>query len=386
MKIGVITYWQSNDNYGQLLQCWALQRYLRSNGHDAYIIRYDFIHRQHFRKSLWKRLMKLCLIIPLFLHFYRKKKERRNKKVSIEIEKKNIARQFDMFRSENLKFSDKVYYSLKDLQTEAPKGEAYITGSDQVWRQLLNQKENEVFFLNFGNEKVKRIAYAASFGLETYPPKLNNILANNLKRFDAISVREYDGVNICKKVGISAIKVLDPTLLLSKEKYIGISSEPKYKNYIYIYSLNVSSPNELYFDKIKNVAKTNNLQIVVTPATGYIPGREIYDQVTYDYSTIPDWLSNINNAKLVVTTSFHGVVFCVIMHTPFIYVPLKGNLSKMNNRAIDLLTSIGLENRIAENENSIGNIIKIPINWDESEKKLNSLIQDSTDFLRESLK
>lgn len=384
MKIGIITFWQSNDNYGQLLQCWALQHYLRSKGHDAYLIRYDFAGRNN-SKPLWKKILKALTIYPLIKHFVHRKTECAKNKLIVELNAKNKQRHFDDFRRDMLQMTDEIYHSLKELQSSPPTADIYITGSDQVWSQLLNNKENEVFFLNFGGKTVKRIAYAASFGLKVYPPKLNRFLINNLKRFDSISVREYDGVSICKNVGVLATKVLDPTLLLNRKEYLNMVAKPRYKNYIYIYSLNVSAPEELCFSQIKVFAQSKNASIIVTPASGYVLGKEIYKDVTYDYPTVQNWLSNICYARLVVTTSFHGIVFCIILHTPFIYIPLTGSLSKMNNRVTDLLKSIGLNDRIIENKEDIEKKTDVPIIWDECENILSVSLKESEHFLNDSI-
>ena len=88
---------------------------------------------------------------------------------------------------------------------------------------LLDNDENQAFYLNFGDKDTKRIAYAASFGRDVYPMELNGKLHDMLAKFNAVSVREKTGINICKKVGIQAVDVLDPTLLLSVKEYVRLS-------------------------------------------------------------------------------------------------------------------------------------------------------------------
>lgn len=88
MRIGIITYWQSNDNYGQQLQCWALQHYLRGKGHDAYLIRYKFEGRQATKKPLLIKILKALTIYPIFRHYLRKKRAQTYKEELEKIEKK----------------------------------------------------------------------------------------------------------------------------------------------------------------------------------------------------------------------------------------------------------------------------------------------------------
>ena len=381
MKIGIITYWQSNDNYGQQLQCWALQQYLKSQGHEPYLIRYDFANRKLPVNHL-KRLIKLCLVYPVIKKLINRKKAISAKRIQDEIAVKNQQRNFASFQNEHIAKSDKLYHSLDELKANPPVADLYIAGSDQIWSQLLDIKENEVFFLNFGDSNQGRVSYAASFGMKQYPTELNVALKENLSRFDFVSVREKAGVNICKNVGLDARFVLDPTLLLDSDKYRSIDATKRTGDYIYIYSLNVKSASEMYFGEVSKYASQRGYKIVVTPASGCTYGIELFEGVEYDYATIPAWLSNIENAKLVVTTSFHGIVFCLLMHTPFVYIPLKGALSGMNNRITNLLSSIGLDRHIANNGDDVYRIAECCINWDDVDKRIEKLRQDSYEFLR----
>lgn len=279
--------------------------------------------------------------------------------------------------------SEKEYKTLAELQSDPPIADMYITGSDQVWAQSLKDKENEVFFLNFGEKGTKRVSYAASFGMQDYPQGELPILRQNLKRFDAISVRENSGISICKSAGYKAVKVLDPTLLLDAADYSFLKGDNNTrKDYVYIYSLNINKPQDIYFEEILAYAKSNNLNLIVTPASGRTLGREIFGcDVTYDYATIPQWISNIKHARLVVTTSFHGIVFCIIMHTPFVYIPLRGKNSSMNNRILDILEALNLNQRIASALEDINNIVKNKINWDLVDEMLKNYRKDSKEFI-----
>ena len=97
------------------------------------------------------------MLYPIVKHFWQKNKDTGYNLLISEIDEKNKQRCFDSFREEHLVKSHKVYKSLCELQENPPMADLYVTGSDQVWSQLLNLKENEVFFLNFGNNETKRI-------------------------------------------------------------------------------------------------------------------------------------------------------------------------------------------------------------------------------------
>ena len=387
MKIGIITLWQSNDNYGQQLQCWALQQELIKLGHEPYLIRYDLEHKfsKSIKPSIFKKLLKLLLIYPIVPFFMRKIKGKKEQKLGTYNALRNVERNFVNFRKDNIIMSNQVYTSLQNLKETPPKADAYIVGSDQVWAFLLDNLENRAMFLDFGEKTTKRIAYAPSFSMPSYPDRLKSLLKNNLERFDFLSVREQTGVKICNELGFQSQTVLDPTLLLEKDSYATISSSESIGNYIYLYYLNIKDAEEVQWYRLKQFAKKSKLKIIATPASGYIQGRELFDNVEYRYATIPQWINLINGARLVVTTSFHGVVFCILHHTSFVYFPLKGKFSKGNNRVLDLLKDLNLSDCIMKDGETFATIMKKEINCNTIDVLLNKFRKHSEDFLKKAL-
>ncbi len=376
MKIGVITYWQSGDNYGQALQCFALQKQLISMGHTPFLIKYVPLPK---KTSLIEKLWKLILIYPIF-------KKLRKLQWAKAYNKKNKLRRFDEFREMHIITNGIVYNGLSDIQDNPPEADCYICGSDQIWAMLLDNDQIQAFYLNFGKKETKRIAYAASFGRDIYPAELNSRLHEMLVRFDAVSVREKAGIDICAKVGIQAIDVLDPTLLLSIEEYSKIIEKPSIsQKYFYTYSINILSDKDLYWGDLLEYANRNALMSISTIASGYLVGREICSNTQYIYATIPAWLGYIQNAEFVATTSFHGVVFCLILHTNFIYIPLKGKYSRGNGRAVTLLKSLGLHDKIFNSSTTMEHCIEQSIDWRIVDAKISMMKKSSLDFLKNSL-
>lgn len=387
MKVGIITLWQSSDNYGQQLQCWALQQELIKLGYEPYLIRYDVEYQFSSIKSpLWKKITKLLLIYPVVKSFVRKKREIKEQKLRVYNALRNSERDFENFRKDNIYMSEKTYTSLKSLKDNPPKAAAYIVGSDQVWAFLLDRLENQVMFLDFGQNKTKRVAYAPSFSMPAYPDKLKAQLKFNLSRFDSLSVREQTGANICKELGFEAKVVLDPTMLLKREDYSKIASTNTRNAYIYLYYLNITNPKEVEWKQLQEFSKAFNLKIIATPASGYIQGEELFSDVDYQYATIPQWIGLINNANLVVTTSFHGVVFCVLHHTPFVFFPLKGKFSRGNNRVIDLCNLLHLSDRIWTGNLSFISLYEDVIDWKKVDQILDTNRMDSIAYLSNNLK
>ena len=376
MKIGVITFWQSEDNYGQQLQCWALQRFLKNEGHDVFLIRYDFANR--IVGNGLKNAVKRCLV-------YRFTKTILKRCCSFRTGYKS--RGFNKCRKENLTMSKRTYRSLLCLKKEPPFCDVYIAGSDQIWSQLLTIEENEVFYLNFGNKKTKRISYAPSFARNEYPETILPSLKKMLQNFDAVSVRDESSQRICQTVDIAAVKVLDPTLLLAKDEYFSLGKETSFhqrNNDVFIYSLNIDNPKAMRFDELKQLCVEYDMDCIATASGGYIPAKEFLP-VKYVYPTIGEWISYIKNASFVVTPSFHGVVFCLIMHTPFVYIPLKGRFSGGNDRVFDLLRNLSLDSRILLDDISYKEIFLNPIDWQAVDVGIRRMQESSINFLLSSI-
>ena len=294
MKIGVVTFWDGNENYGMLLQCWAFQRFLKLEGHEPFVIR----TKPDTYKSLSRRIIEYGTPYFILRYFYRKYLFLRNYRAELKKKKIINLRNFEGFRCRHLKFSKNTYNSLKSIQQNPPQADAYIVGSDQVWSQTLDNPNNQMYFLNFGEDKVQRIAFAPSFGMLTYPDFLTETLKICLQRFKALSVREYAGVEICKKLGYNAEKVLDPTLLLDKEQYIELmqsSKNKEFENFVFVYCLNITSAEDIKWDNLKHFSQDNSYSVIVTPGKGYMDSQELFgsNEVVYNYSSLEQWLFNI---------------------------------------------------------------------------------------------
>jgi polysaccharide pyruvyl transferase WcaK-like protein len=379
MKIGVVTFWHGNDNYGMILQCWALQEYLKKQGHEPFVIRYKMIGC--FAKRIVKQLV----------HVFKKVVDSSYRNEMKELYRLKCVnamhfaeRDFEGFRNKNIRFSNREYHYIEKLRLFPPQADCYICGSDQIWNGDLKSRNLAGFFLQFGPPEIKRIAYAPSFGMTNHNGKQIEILRKYLMKFDAVSCREWAGVEMCMNAGIDAVKVEDPTLLLSAEDYSDISSNKLYDNYIFIYSLNIEKPENIYYEKL--ISLCQNKRIVVTPASGFIPGREIFGEtVTYNYATPAEWLSLIRYSDLVVTSSFHGVVLSIIFNRKFAFIPLKGEYAKSNNRVCDLIKQLGLEVAIVKSSEDYYRILSNDFDWFHVNISLCEIIKKSVCFLNTSL-
>lgn len=372
MEIGIFTFWASKDNYGQTLQSFALQHFLNmQNGIQAEVIRY-YAFKKSVRSKIKSLIKKVVLCAFPFIA-----------RETVEACKKIRQRDFKSFKQRNIPYSSKILYGKDALNKCCRKYDVLIAGSDQIWSMMLDNPMNSVYYLDFGTKVQKRISYAASFGLHSYPSILKDELRKQLSRFDFISVRENDGIEICRECGVDAVQVLDPTLLLEKSVYRQFLLKKRTIPYTFMYVLNINDSNDINWTELRKNIKTS--RIIGTNGSGYTKSQIILDGVEYENSTIEQWLSNIAYAELVITTSFHGVVFSILFEKNFVYIPLKGKYSQSNNRAVNLLHQLSLEYRALNNERRFVDILNDNINYTLINQKLNVLKKKSINFLTCSL-
>ena len=207
-----------------------------------------------------------------------------------------------------------------------------------------------------------------------------------LTNLDAVSVREKTGVEICEQVGIRAQNVCDPTLLLSAGRYDQLI-EDSLRGGVFIYNINIHKSDDIFFKELKAMADRRHIPVNVCMGGGYELSTEFFgDDVNYCYGTMSQFLGGIKNAQLVVACSFHCVVFAIIFHKQFVYVPIKGRHGKSNNRAIDLLNRLKLDGRIFDETNSYDYYLETPTNYERADSFLSEWRKESKAFLIDNLK
>lgn len=333
MKIGIITYWQSKSNYGQILQMYALQQFLRKNGHEPFLIRYkeEVGGKAHFQ---WGHLMKYITKLPQYTTWFLQNKidQERIKKFS---QKENLHdRHFEKFFKKNIAYTDLIY-TASQLKENPPEADVYICGSDQIWGGRLT------YFLDFVPDDKKKIAWAPSFGgMKQWESEYEQQMAALLKRFDFIGMREQSGVEVCQRLGrTDAVKVVDPTLLLDNNDYDRIRCKTRAeKPYAFVYIL--TNTMSCRIEDIFSYVSSLGLDVK------FVNNTEKGDKYEQLFPTIGEWIDLLAQSSLVITNSFHGTVFSLIYKRPFITIPLIGMYSRMNNRIDELLTMCHLNDRM----------------------------------------
>ncbi|MFL9710283.1 polysaccharide pyruvyl transferase family protein [Methylobacillus sp. Pita1] len=373
MKVAVLStyaYAKEHENYGSALQYFALQEFLRKNGYEACWIRYDPSVKKIISTDNIKKLFSPKTVIRFV-----------NNRI-VKFGHKKYPRNFQDFFISNLRLSERIYGDVNDLKQNYPDADVYIVGSDQVWTVA-----NEINFLDFGPPGVKKISYAASGAWQRLSHDWYVLAAKYLSGFSAISVREEQGLEHCKLAGIcDAVSVLDPTFLLPASDYLNLTRNLSSDDdeVLLCYFLNIRRRSSLPWSELVNFSSSGGLKLKVIPLQGAescIPKENLF------IPNIPQWIKSFSSANCIVTNSFHGTVFSIIMKRPFLVVLQDGYTATENSRFISILSKLGLENRIynSESSKSLRECMHEPIDWDNVSMKLDYLRKTSADWLLESL-
>ncbi len=318
-NIGILNFYFENENYGAILTAYALNKLLTNMGFDALNINH----------------------VP---SFYKKRNV---------VDNSN----FVQFRNRYIPQTDFVS-DKKQFKKLNKYFDTFIVGSDQVFRNGFTKRGNDFYYLNFVNNKNKKIAYSASFGVDKFEGKKIRILRVKkwLKRFDSISVREESGLEILKNTFNikNAIHVLDPVFLVDWKE---ITQATKGRDKFY-----------------------------------YILNKDINELIDCDNSLnssikIEEWLGYIKNSDLIVTDSFHCMCFCIIFEKKFVALahsesPVARIISLFNMFELPKDKIIN-ESKISDkNNNFIENVIDCKVI---SKEKMNLLIKNSKNFLSKAL-
>lgn len=376
MRIGILTL-PLHTNYGGILQAYALQTVLERMGHQVVV--FDTPNKMPL-PPLWK--IPLTFAKRLFL----KSMGRIDR---IFIEKYNnqirpvIAKEIQPFVDERI--HRKVLTNFSTL--EALEFDAIVVGSDQIWRSIyfvplwLWQKMEKAYLSFTKGWNIKRISYAASFGTDKWEYNEEQTLHSKeaLQMFDAVSVREENGVKLCKQYfEVDAIHVLDPTMLLDANDYIELFKQkqtPKSRGNLLNYVLDET-------DEIKNLIQKVASENKMIPFAVNNP-YENDDTKPLNQRIKPSvetWLRGFYDADFVITDSFHACVFSIIFKKQFIVV---GNKERGMARFASLLKMFGLEERLVDEKFDIKTLQ--PIDYDKVYNLYGQLRERSLHFLSENL-
>lgn len=355
MNIGILTFHRST-NYGAQLQAYALRRYLELAGHHASVIDYWPQYRQDrdrvFSPIELQELKGMEKLKFLWMRLF----------TCLRLLKRSRAA--NAFATGQLNMEESGGYDV------------VVYGSDQIWRKFRRRNFSGYDPVYFGRNDIatnRRITYAASMGPVAFDSDSDRLFfGQSMKQFNAISVRETGLQSMLdKEFGINAAKVCDPTLLLSSEEWMKMIDKRCIPSYPYIlyYRLNPNATADRFVERLSTCKG-----IKVIEMRGKIPLFHYASR--YRLTAGPqEFLSLLNGAQYVVSTSFHGVALSIRLQKQFYFVSAEKNA----NRAMSLLTDLGLQHRRVTDWRQ--HSMEENIDYNNSEEKLNAMIASSAQWL-----
>lgn len=354
-KVGILTFHYSNNNFGAVVQAYAISQLIASLGHEPYIINFK---RKEKNADLKVKLFTFLQTITGF--------------------------RFSKFRKKHLPNILDEVKTEEDFVKLNQFLDVFTVGSDQVWRHWNDPKTLRRYFLDFVDENKPKIAVAASFGLETWneSERLTNEVKSLIEKFKAISVREESGIDICRQVfDTESVRILDPTMLIAQHKFHELADQSTLSNkndqrYLAYMLLDDAEKTESF---LKNLAKKNNLQFIKIKGKKIIRKPELMW-----FNSIYNWLDYLRKSEFIVTDSFHCVVFSLIFRKKFICL---ANENRGVTRLKNILTLIGEEKRFFTklNQSAIEKRFMEEIDYEKVWSILDREKQTSLDFLKQNL-
>ncbi len=303
---GIINYWFCDDN-GAILTAYALQKSLEKLGYSNLLIDVGMINRS--------------------LNGISKKFEMKYLKTTLPTEKEKLA-----------SLNEKFKY--------------FIVGSDQVFRR---EWVPDSFFLDFVNNRNKKIAVSASFGTDSLNCSFSQKreISYWLRRFDALSSRELSGIKLFKQLGVNGQCIIDPVFWMNAEDYISnLKLTRQAREHVAVYFRDVSEKKKRLIESIR---------------------KEICDKIVVlnDDTEVESFVQGIGSAKLLITDSYHGVCFAIIFHTQFLCTM---NELRGNARFDSLMDVLGLNrNNFISEDIAVDKkeIEKLSSEWDKIDRKIN---------------
>lgn len=376
-KIGLVTYY--GENYGGMLQAYALQQYVKEAGYDCKIISNEFIYvptKQGIKNARINSIKNL--VKNPFEYLKRRTATRRS---STENPLKSA--KFREFLSKNIDVDYTGYTCYDQYVQSPPEYDVYLCGSDQIWNPNL-YNSNGFYFAGFAPNDAVRVSYASSIGVSSVSDEHARFMKPYLDKLDIISTREVDGSKIVEDItGKKVRTVIDPTLLLNGEQWSKVSAERIVDNpYVFCYLFGERD----YIAKVKKqVKELTGLEIVCIPFVV----REIEGDDTKIFDAGPaEFISLIKNAEFVLTDSFHATAFSINLKTPFLSLCrfAKDDANSMNSRLYTILSLVALENRLIDESDVITKEMLFNIDFKRVHDLLGKKRAEDSQFLLDSIK
>lgn len=332
MKIGILTF-SKVYNYGGNLQCYALKKYLESQGNDVFVIDLKIT----YPSSLLSKIIR----IPRFLKFN------------------------DFWKNQIIDYTE-VYNTLEELYKNPPHADLFIVGSDQVWNPEITKKSDPLaYFFPYVATNEKKISYAASFGEKEWKyPEIKEEVKNCLSNFDGVSVREPVGVKICKEsFNTSAEVVCDPVFLLDDYKALLERYPAKETNEIVYFRF---TPNPKVEKTLYEFSRKHKLKVVHLNVLKTRRGFEIVR-----FPSVEEWLSRLNNAAMVVTDSFHCTAFSILFHKKYVSMSMN---PRRRSRHENIVSHFNMHGRFYDGDKNLMDVLEYSYSNEMPDKEIDTKV------------
>lgn len=351
MKLGILTF-QFAHNYGAMLQCFALKKFIENRNVCVSVINYTptKMFSYYSMNPYWAIRRKDVFALKNTFKRY-----------------KQAVKFFD-FQKKELKITKKIK---KINNNSVANLDGIIVGSDQVWNYNIVPDLNE--YLLKKCTECNKYSYSASLGKKVIPEEALKMFEEELRKFKFVSVREKNNAKfLSEKLSIEVKNTVDPVFLLDKDEWRNVyKNDSKINENISNYVLYIDLFNsKTLLERARNLANENNLDLVTIDP---LCRNQIKDANNL-YNVGPlEYLELIDNAEFVVTNSFHAVAFSSIFEKRMVY-HLEDELS---NRIIELLNTMNISeiNNIIDFKNNSA-MEKYSVEISKSINYLNKIIDD----------
>lgn len=379
-KIGILTLYFNNYNFGGQLQAYALQKFVSEKQYKVEQIRFDSFIRRERKLDVLKS--KLALLKHRIFN---------DEIYEDEIKLINRKKKFNKF-IKSIPHSSKIYLetNITELNKEY---DCFVCGGDQIWNDWdgaswICSNALSIFSLGFVDNDKVAFSYAPSLGRPTLTENQKDILLDSFIHLKAISIREKSNLRELSTLTKKQIHVVvDPVFLLTREEWITlINDKTESQEYAFCYFLS----NDLCrIECVKKYAKANELITICVPNSSggmlVINKDEEWGDIN-DYESGPiEFVKRIRDSRIVLTDSFHAVVFSIIFHKEFFVFGRTDGNSEMNNRLYDLLDEYDLKDRYISNVADLLRLKSNQIDYEKVDAILKSNREASIQYLKNCL-
>lgn len=384
MKLGIVSCYFIN-NYGSILQAYALQEYFRAKG-----IECDTVSVEELKPYLgvkkkqyyFRNIHKLGLVFSKLPMLYLKVLQKINYRNLGHMYRERV-RKFDDFRK-SFKLSDKSASSPRRLTDLAVMYDMIVVGSDQLWRQ--DNIFADYYTLNWVPDNIPKISYATSFGVSELEKNYQSRARSFLNRLSAVSVREDSGSNLVKKLtGKTPCVVCDPVFLLTESQWNMLSDASVCPNqkYIFTYFLGKGKMCRKFAEKLSEVTGLPVLGIVHNDSYTAADERMEYPLSS---GSPNEFLGLISNAEYICTDSFHAAAFSTIFNKNFfVFNRFKSRKHGTNSRLESFLKMTGLEHRLINDACRVSDMVSDDIDYRAVNDRISAFINKSCDFIEKEI-